>query len=177
MKKYLILFSLLVSYFFNGIAAADPKPLGLELGKATTEDFRASFPDSYENGINAYSNGEMYGLRMNSINIEGIAKDASFIFDQDKKLACVIMVFNKNKFDELNAQLKQKYKKVIYSKIPFVGDKKVKYKDGKSVIEISAPHLSFEMEIIYSTQAFLDLYNNSLKQKENNRKKNEGELL
>ena len=119
----------------------------------------------------------MFRLSRSEIALDGLSKDVVFIFNQDESLAGVSMSFDKQKFDELNAQLKKKYKKVIKSVIPFVGNKLVKYKDGNSVVELNAPHLSFEMELTYLSDDFIKTMNNQLQQQEKAKKQQESELL
>ena len=176
MKKLLFTAAGTLALITN-IANADPKPLGLEIGKATVSDLEQKFPQVTSLGNNLYTSGKMYSLSRNEVPLDGLAKDVLFIFNDDESLACVSMTFNKDKFSELNEQLKKKYKKVIKSVIPFVGNKLVKYKDGNSVVELNAPHLSFEMDLSYMSDNFIKNMNNQIQQQEKAKKQQESELL
>ena len=86
------------------------------------------------------------------------------------------MVLNKSRFDEMHKQLRKKYK-VVKTKIPFVGDSYDHYKDGKTLIELDAPHLSFDMTLTYMQKSFKDAYLSGLKKQNEAKKKEEAELL
>lgn len=176
MKKLLITAAGALALITN-VANADPKPLGLEIGKATISDFEQKFPQATYIDNNLYTSGRMYSLNSREVALEGLQKDVVFIFNRDESLAGVLMTFNKDKFNELNGQLKKKYKKVIKSVIPFVGNKLVKYKDGNSVVELNAPHLSFEMELSYLSDSFIKTINAQIQKNENAKKQQESELL
>lgn len=176
MKKILVATIGALAFLSNAVNA-DPKPLGLEIGKATISDLEQKFPQASFFDNNLYTNGKMFRLSRSEVALDGLSKDVVFIFNQDESLAGVSMSFDKQKFDELNAQLKKKYKKVIKSVIPFVGNKLVKYKDGNSVVELNAPHLSFEMELTYLSDDFIKTMNNQLQQQEKAKKQQESELL
>lgn len=176
MKKLLVTAAGTLALITN-IANADPKPLGLEIGKATVSDLEQKFPQVTSLGNNLYTSGKMYSLSRNDVPLDGLVKDVLFIFNDDESLAGVLMFFNKDKFDELNDQLKKKYKKVIKSVIPFVGNKLVEYKDGNSVVELNAPHLSFELALTYVSDKFNKIMNSQLEKEEKAKKQQESELL
>lgn len=127
-------------------AWAAPAPFGLELGKTTVEQMTAKYTTSYK-GVNQYSSGKMYTLVPSELGIEGL-NSATAIFDTNDTLIAVLTSLPKSRFDGLHASLSSKYK-VTRSKLPFVGDKKVVFKDGKTEITLDSPHMSFEMELNY----------------------------
>ena len=139
------------------------------MGEATVADVKNKYSGS-ETGVNSWSNGIMYQIDTSNIPLEGL-KEALAIFNPDGKLVCINMVLNKSRFDEMHKQLRKKYK-VVKTKIPFVGDSYAHYKDGKTLIELDAPHLSFDMTLTYMQKSFKDAYLSGLKkQNEAKRKK------
>jgi hypothetical protein len=134
--------------------AANVAPLGLELGVASIEQVKARLGNSpVENtGINAYSNGPMLEGNGNGLDIEGLQK-ILFIFDSKNKLAGVVMTMADHHFDEVYQYLASKYP-VNTRQIPHVGDRYVRMRQGASLVEISDPHMSFEMEVRYLTNTF-----------------------
>ena len=60
---------------------------------------------------------------------------------------------DKSKFDQINALLASKYV-LKSSKIANVGNKLVKYKDGECWIFLTALHMDFELELVYTTDNF-----------------------
>ena len=134
---------------------ADPAPFGLELGKATIADMEKKYTANYT-GINKYSSGKMYTLEPSELGVAGISS-ATVIFDKDLKLVAVLTNLSKNRFDELYRSLSGKYK-VKSKEIPFVGNKKVVMKDGKTEVTLDAPHMSFNMELNYVNTDFYKAY-------------------
>ncbi|NPA40771.1 MAG: hypothetical protein GXO18_00650 [Aquificae bacterium] len=153
-----------------GIVFADPAPLGLELGKATVKDAKKLYRLK-EKGINKYSLGPMFTVPISQTNIEGL-KEATLIFDERGKLVAVILEFPKSKWNDVYKALRKKYR-LIKSKIPFVGDRYAEFKDGKTLIMLDAPHLSFDMSLVYARKEFLDAYDRITEQE---RKRKESQL-
>jgi hypothetical protein len=137
------------------VQAANVAPLGLEVGVASIEQVKTRLGNSSvaQTGINAYSDGLMLESDGDGLEIEGLQK-ILFIFDNKNKLAGVVMTMNKHRFDEIYQFLSSKYK-VSSKKIPFVGDSYVRFNQGASMVEISSPHMSFEMEVRYLTNTLL----------------------
>ena len=152
----------------SSVAIADATVLGLKMGEASVTDVKNKYSGS-ETGVNSWSNGIMYQIDTSNIPLEGL-KEALAIFNPDGKLVCINMVLNKSRFDEMHKQLRKKYK-VVKTQIPFVGYSYAHYKDGKTlIIELDAPHLSFDMTLTYMQKSFKDAYLSGLK-KQNEAKK------
>ena len=115
---------------FSAMAFADPSVFGMELGKMTESELKSAY-DVRHIGTNKYSGGNMYSIPKRSINFDGV-KEVTTVFDQNNKLVAVLTTLPKSKFEYINGALGNKYKQVS-SKIPFVGDKSVKYRDGIDV--------------------------------------------
>lgn len=83
------------------------------------------------------------------------------IFDASDKLAAVLMTLPKGggfgdlqngNFAKTVKTLAAKYK-LVEKNQPFVGNARARFRQGDSVIELDAPHLSFTMELRYLTDA------------------------
>lgn len=144
-------------------------PLGLELGAATLADVQKEVGTKFQLsdlGINKFSGGKMLSGTGNGLGIDGLSEIA-FIFDQNNVLAGVLMTLPKkdNRNDLQNGNFKKtakalasKYKKVEMQD-PFVGSAYARFSQGKSVIELDAPHMSFTMSLRYVTSDFMSNFN------------------
>jgi len=170
MKKAVILMWVLMC----SICQADPAPFGLELGKTTIAEAKAQYTLTSA-GTNKFSNGEMFSMDLTELNFEGL-ESILLVFEKDETLAVILTTFPKHKFGYLMKSLSKKYQ-LINKKIPFVGNKSAKFHDGKTEIILDAPHLSFEMSMIYTTDVFtkrMDVINN---EEEQQRKQQESSQL
>ena len=153
---------------------AAPAPFGLEIGKATVADVKAAYPVQSA-GTNAYSGGEMYQIDVSRIEFDGL-KAVLAIFGKDGSLQAVSATLDKNRFDAVNQSLAGKYK-VVSKQLPFVGDKRVVYADGQTEIELNAPHMSFQMEMVYATKSLLKAFKQQRSDDKKNKAKNEAAQL
>ncbi len=138
-------------------------PMGLALGEVDKTTILKSFPNAKfsENGINKWTGGPMMYASGAYFDIDDL-QDVQFIFDQNERLQCVIMRFpkgdiKKENFDKIKNIMDRKYK-LVQQQIPYVGDKYARYEFNDMIVELNAPHLSFTMEVTYSTKAFRDSY-------------------
>ncbi len=152
MKNAMMKTALVTSLLVMTAAHAEPKPFGLELGKATETQFKQKFPSADLTGISAYTGGKMYKVPSYDLPLKGVQSDI-FIFTKDHKLAAVNAVLSKSQFDSLYRALQRKYR-LVNSRIPFVGNKSATFQDGKGLVELDAPHMSFEMNLTYLTKEF-----------------------
>lgn len=164
--------------FVANCAYADATVLGLKMGEATIADVKAKY-SVRANGINSWTKGEMYQISTSDIPIDDL-KSATAIFDANGKLVCVGLVMSKggfnSRFKEMHEQLKKKYK-VVKTKIPHVGDTYAHYKDGKTVIELDAPHMSFDMTLTYMQQSFKQAVDSGVEQEQKAKKQQEADML
>ena len=157
-----------------GSAHADASVLGLEMGKSTVSALKNKF-EVESQGINQWSRGEMYSIDTAGIPIDGI-KNALAIFNTDGKLDCVLLTIQKHRFDELSSSLQKKYK--VTKKVkPFVGDSYVHFKDGNTLIELDAPHMSFAMTLIYMQEDFKKSFKTGVKAEEDQKRQAESDVL
>lgn len=171
MKK---LVSIALGLLVSAAAWADPSPFGLEIGKATITQMQSKYKAEF-NGYNHYSNGKMFKLETGQLGLNGLT-DALAIFDTSEKLVAVLLTLPKHRFDAMFSSLNSKY--VLQSKqIPFVGNKKAVWKDGKTEVTLDAPHMSFDMSLNYINQAFYKRYlNQSSKEREQAKQKESSQL-
>ncbi len=170
MKKGIILALSLLS----SSVLADPTIFGMEIGKMTETELKAKFNVS-STGTNKYSSGHMYSIPTSSINFSGL-KEVTVIFDTKSKLVAVLTTLPKSKFDSLNQALGGKYK-LVSQKIPFVGNKSAKYRDGTTDITLEAPHMGFDMSMNYIRDDLMQAYNNQSQAEARKKQANEASQL
>lgn len=168
MRKFILLLVGVV------VAFANPAPFGFELGKATYSEVVAKYP-AKQSGINEYSQGKVITVDKSNFELDGLQGNVVFTFDANDNLVAVVMTLHKDKFDDIFSSLR-KYK-LINKNVPFVGDKSAKFEDGSCEIILDAPHLSFQMELIYVMSDLYKKVQNSTKQKEQNRKSKQDSMF
>lgn len=152
-NKLAYLFAMLCMVFSNFAFANNAAPLGLELGVATYAQVKQQVggKTSLSNaGTNKYSGGKMLQGNGDGLGIDGLS-EITFIFDQSEKLVAVLMTLPKDSFQKTLNALSGKYK-LVEKEAPFVGNASAKLQQGDSVIELNAPHMSFEMAVSYMTR-------------------------
>jgi hypothetical protein len=183
MKTILIFIAVAFSFLTQISFAANVAPLGLELGVATIDKVKkeiGSRTKLVDNGINAYSEGQMLAGNGEGLELDGL-KEITFIFDKSNVLAGVLMTFPKGgmgneNFKEKLAMLSAKYK-IVEKSVPFVGDSYTKLKLGDSIVELKAPHMSFDMSLNYLTNRLLkNFYTVSAKESAEKQKKQANNL-
>lgn len=149
-NKLVYLLALLGMSFSNLALATNAAPFGQELGVATYAQVKqqvggkTSLSDA---GTNKYSGGKMLQGEGDGLGIEGLS-GVTFIFDRTDKLTGVLMTLPKESFKPTLKALSAKYK-LMESEVPFVGNASARLKQGDSVVELNAPHMSFTMEVLY----------------------------
>lgn len=141
-------------------AMAGTQVLDAELGVTTVEQLKSVLSKTTElqqQGVNKYSGGEMYAADGASYGIDGL-NNVLYIFDNQKKLAGVILTMNKDRFNSIYDILNKKYK-IVSKQRPFVGDQYALFRPSDANIEIAAPHLSFEMEVRYLRNDLVQQFN------------------
>jgi tetratricopeptide (TPR) repeat protein len=144
----------------NASAASqyNAEPLGLKLGVTPLSDVQQKDNEMEENGYSKWTGGKIFTSKGTAHSIEG-AQKITYIFNNEDLLDAVIIAMHKDYFHQVNSYLKGKYT-LLSATVPFVGDKYTRYKQGSSIVEIDAPHLSFEMEVIYKTLSFDTAFRN-----------------
>ena len=153
-------------------AHAGTKVINVELGVSTLEQVRkeaASAGRIQNAGTSTWSKGSILQVYNPDLGIDGVTS-VQYIFDAAGQLAAVVMTMpstkgmgdlEKRRFDEVASLLAEKYK--LAKKVrPRVGDRYAKFTAPDTVIEIDAPHLSFDMEVRYMTDSFLKAFNSGV---------------
>lgn len=87
------------------------------------------------------------------LGVEGLTKLVA-IFDKTKTLVAVVMTMPKN-VNSTYSKLSEKYKTVSNNIDLFMGNGSAKLEKGDSWVMIEAPHLSFQMDVMYATKGFM----------------------
>ena len=155
MKKYTVKFILvliLTNFLISGVVLAEVKALGYVLGKDTYKRIKSNTNGLKNIGINKYSHGKMLEGLGTNWNIQGL-RNATLIFDENDKLSVLMLSMDKSYFDRVTGFLGNKYT-LKSKKVPFVGNKSAIFSKDNITIKVNAPHMSFKMDVIYSTDVF-----------------------
>jgi|CXWL01.1.fsa_nt_gi hypothetical protein len=149
-----LVFSIAIGITPQTVFAANAAPLGQELGVATYAQVKQQVggkADLSDVGTNKFSGGRMLQGNGDGLGMAGLS-EVTFIFDHADTLAGVMMTLPKDSFKPTLKALSAKYK-LVDSVVPFVGNASAKLKQGDSIIKLDAPHLSFEMQVLYLTNS------------------------
>lgn len=158
MKLYLLLTTLFIILFTTSAKAEEnPMPFGLELGKTSITSAKAQLAGKttlLDGGVNQYSGGTVLVSDGQGLGFEGL-KQATFTFDKNGILIAVVLILPKTGmqhegFNKILGMLKGKYK-LVQKEVPFVGDAYAKFTQGNCSIELSEPHMSFDISLMYIT--------------------------
>lgn len=151
MKKHVIHILMLIVALASSAAYAGTQALGFEFSVSTYDQVKALLSKQTDitelDGVNKFSGGPMLTTDGTPFALEGL-KAVTYIFDRQKKLAGLILDMDKERSDFVFQAMSAKYK-VATQQRPVVGDKYATFNTGDAVIQISAPHLSFQMVVIY----------------------------
>ncbi|MEZ9320263.1 hypothetical protein AB4371_15250 [Vibrio sp. 10N.261.51.A3] len=161
-------------FFICQSALANPTVFGLTIGETTVQQLKSKYNISHQ-GINKYSQGDMFKIPQSQIQFEGI-NDVTAIFSKSNKLVAVLAELPKNKFDYLNGALAKKYQ-LVNQKIPFVGNKSATYKDGETEITLEAPHMSFQLSMNYIHSDLLRAFNTQTESEKKDKEQQESSML
>lgn len=159
MMKLTAKLTLIVFLYIGNLAYAGTQVIGVEIGVSTYSQVRNSLPSQVrmkDEGINKFTNGPMFGTDGSAQEIEGLTS-VFYIFDEQERLAGVLMDMRKDRFDAVFKALSGKYK-VVTQERPFVGNQYARFKVPDATIEIDAPHLSFTMSVRYIRNDLMQAY-------------------
>lgn len=136
---------------------ANAAPFGLEVGMATCDAVRAKFNRPSEKKLEG---GDVW---LEASNREQLYPGASSLGARcsGNKLIAVQIEASKGGMEnegsrEVFATLKSKYKLVSGGPMPSLGDGYARFVAGNTVIEQTAPHLSFVFSVTYFEKSFYD---------------------
>ena len=145
---------------FGSVALAqNASPLGLEVGVATLSQVQKQIGSQTELnsiGTNKYSGGKMLEADAGGLNVDGV-KNVIFIFDPSDVLVGVLVTMPKDP-KSLVAMFSSKYKLVNNRVDNFMNNGTAQFTKGDTVIDIDAPHLSFDMEVRYLSKRLREAF-------------------
>jgi len=165
-KTIVVLFIFLASIHSY---ANDVTPLGQTIGKSTIDDLKNSKCPVVGQGINKFSNGQMFANDGSCYGIQGLKK-VLFVYNPSGVLEGALLTFNNSQFQSVVSSLNQKYSHKTKEQIPFVGDKHIVWEEGKVDIELKSPHMSFDMDLLYVTKALNKKFKQEVKNDEQQQK-------
>lgn len=131
-------------------AEAGTRVLGVELGATTPGQLHKALDGKArleERGINRWSGGDMLRSDGANLGVDGL-RQVDYIFDPKGLLCGVLMAMGKESFDEVYQALALKYR-LLREVRPFVGDRYARFATADGIVELDAPHLSFELSVRY----------------------------
>ncbi len=141
-------------------SVAGTQVLGAEIGVTTLDQLKQELSKKTKvesAGENKFTGGPMLKTGGDSYEIRGLT-EVLYIFDDQKKLAGVLMDMDKARFDAVFDALNGKYKLTAQQR-PFVGNQFARFKPTDAVVELDAPHLGFNMEVRYIRNDLMQKYN------------------
>jgi hypothetical protein len=173
---YARLFTLIFILALPSIAIAQENAtfFGFEVGADTVQSARTKATekglDLKNAGINKYSDGPMITVDAKGMDVKGV-RDFLLIFDKQELLQAIVLDTRKNHFEMFEEFLASKYQ-LVKRQVPFVGDKFTKFSAPNAVIELSAPHMGFNMNMTYASEKFLQAFDDKLKEEQARKSKN-----
>lgn len=160
------------------LAAENAMPFGVEVGVSTLRQVQQQLGNRaplQPAGQNRFSGGNMFDVDGAGLEVEGVNK-ATFIFDASDVLAGVVVSMAKDP-KSLARSFSGKYKVVANRINSFMNYGYAKFQKGDSVIEIDAPHLSFQMEVRYVTSQLLAAFTQQINNDKNAREQRRNNAL
>lgn len=160
-----VIASLVLALALLPTAQAGTQVLGFELGVTTLEQVRNTLAGQTrveDAGVNHWNDGPMLKTDGKGYDVDAL-QEVTYIFDRDRRLAAVLMRLGKHRFGSVHALLAKKYR-VEKQQLPFVGDQYARFATPDAMIELEAPHLSFEMHARYLRRDFAAEYRTRLAQ-------------
>jgi len=158
--------------------ASEVAPFGFPVGKATRSQVQAGLKgkvDLKTLGTNKYSMGPMLSAPGEGLQLDGL-NEALFVFDRNETLVAVQMTFDKGfsfgRFGKLYEYLRNKYP-VTRQSIPHVGDSWAHFRQGDIIIELDAPHMGFNVTVLYMTRDFEKRFRTVLNEERKGKKQRE----
>lgn len=130
-------------------------PYGINVGETTKIELTKNYPAKAA-GMSEWTGGPVYSIDPHNFTTEGLSKVTVILNDSDVVVA-VILQLPKSKFEAHNKHAADTYE-LISKDIPFVGDRLAKYKSGETQIWLDAPHMSFDMKVMFLHDTFLNAF-------------------
>lgn len=153
--KWIARLAVAATALISSAAFAGTQVLGFEIGVTTPEQVKARVANKgkvEEGGTSSLTSGPVLKSDGAAFEVEGL-QTVTYVFGQKNTLVALLMTMNKSKFDSVYSALAAKYK-VAKKERPFVGNQSALFNTQDGVIVAEAPHLSFDMTVLYSTKDF-----------------------
>lgn len=138
---------------------ANPAPLGLPLNKATLSDVEKQYKIIKKE--KNYWEGYNYYIDITNVGLAGV-KELLVICNDNNIIQAVIFTANNNKFEEFYELLTEKYQP-INEEPTRLTNKEVLFAVNDCTIILDAPHINFDMSLIYITNEFLTRFKDKQK--------------
>lgn len=129
--------------------------LGYTVGKSTYAEVKASLQERgaspRDKGTSVHSGGPMLEALGRPLGVEGL-QSAFMIFDARNRLAGGLLTLHKSRYDAVVQALKAKYT-LVHEVQHFVGNRFAEFRADSALVTVDAPHLSFELTVLYRTPA------------------------
>jgi hypothetical protein len=131
-------------------AHASTQALGFEIGATTIDDVKAKLSNQTtvtDSGINKFSMGPMLKTDGVGYELQGL-ESVVYIFDEEQKLAAILLSLEKSHFDTLFSATAEKY-------TPVQEQRQVKdglfarFKTENAMIDMDAPRLANDLKVSY----------------------------
>ena len=143
-------------------SSANPKPMGIEIGKTTVDEVASSCRLTLK-GVHVWSGGNLYEMPTHYSKIDGASK-VVVIANERNIITAIFVDVPKANFMRMKVLLDQKYTLVNFVN-PHVGNKEAVYRDGQATIALKAPHMSFDMSLSYEHESFIQAGRRFIEQK------------
>ena len=138
--------------------AENAAPFGFELGVATTTQVKTEMQGVRFEGTNDHSRGPM--LRTTSTGVDGV-QEVIFFFNPDNVLVAAFVTMNKDPVSAVKT-LQKKYKMTSNRVDSFMNNGNAEFVKGDSIIQLVAPHLSFQQHILYATKGMYAVFRENM---------------
>jgi hypothetical protein len=135
------------------VFASRAQVLGYTVGESTFEEVKSSLQSRgttpRNTGISTHAGGPMLVAPGRGLGIDGL-QQILMLFDAQNRLAGALLTLNKARYDAVVSAMKEKYT-LVREVRPHVGNRRAEFRAEGALITVDAPHLSFEMTIMYRT--------------------------
>lgn len=153
---------------------AGPTAFDLEIGKTTKSEAKSRYTLLLQES-DTFSGGKNYKIDTSEISFNGL-KQLEVTFDQEGVLVNLMAIFPKEKFDDLNGMLRNKYT-LVDEDIPFVGTKSSWYRHEDATIHLEAAHLEWFTSLMYMDDDYKKVIRKKREAEQAKKKEQESSLL
>ena len=161
-KSQLLCLLLVAAHSPLCLAQQTAAPLGLELGKATCTEASRKLQGARPDGTSAWARGPILQLPAGAGDLQGLKGGLIVCVDKDRVVAIGLDFDQGGNAVVLTAnQLDTKYQQVRRN-LPLVGNGFAQWKAANGIVEIDAPHLSFDFQLRYWASGARETYSKFL---------------